>query len=331
MNATLNVTSSAVAYFDSSSTNNPTMKAFDWARKNLGVPVDNPKSDVYSLPAGAAISVFDGSRTTGINSTTEFLVSLSHGESSRYRIQHTGGDTPVFRTHREVQLEGDLVSFSVSKNLTAKVALKEDSFGTFVAVQAGDTVFVPHTSTGDEASPFSSINAGFWIVLAKPNSRALTLVRPVGVKFEAVSESDVEVAYNSQFQVFSSDGVQVGDNVDILAGFSTANQRVFRVAAVTPDWIEVVSSAPMAEEGGAVPGPNGMKFYTGLKRYLHIEADQECVVKINGDSGESVRISPIEAGSRDQMGWLSKFGPVYSLSVTNRSTSAMSVVVISAE
>ena len=74
-----------------------------------------------------------------------------------------------------------------------------------------------------------------------------------------------------------------------------------------------------------------MLFYTENKRIVYIEADQECVVRLNGDSGNTQRISPIEPGNASKPGMYLKSGDVFSMTIVNKSFATLNVLVVSAE
>jgi hypothetical protein len=162
------------------------------------------------------------------------------------------------------------------------------------------------------------------------DSEHIQLMRFTGESFEGASET-ITLTSNTQFQAFSSAGVQIGDHVDISAGFASATRKTFEVTSVTHNFIEVSSTTPLATETGVTPTASGMLFYTDNKSFLYVEGDQECVVRVNGDSGNSQRLSPIEAGNTDKPGVYMRRGPTWSLSIVNRSTSSLNVTILHAE
>jgi hypothetical protein len=198
----------------------------------------------------------------------------------------------------------------------------------FAGVVVGDTVFVPNTNTGDSANVFSAANSGYWTVISVVSTSSLQLARPAGEDFAATPETQTPVSA-AQVQIFSASGVQVGDAVDISAGFSFSD--TFTVAAVTANFFEVVSSKIIPSEVGVTPGASGMIFYTDTKNFLYVEVDQEAVVRLNGASGNFDRLSPREPGSPTMPGVFMKLGPVWSLVIVNRSTVTLSALVIHAE
>ncbi len=319
-----------VMYDDADANNNPLQRHVDWKRNLLSVTVSNPSNKKYVLPPNTSSVLFSGSRTTLIDGTSAFSIALNTYNSSVYRITNTGGTAPAFRVNRALTLSGSTITVAINNNATATFTA---SVGSFAAVQVGDTVFVPHTLTGDAAvsSPFSATNGGFWSVLASSAS-ALTLCRPSTESFSGAAEAIVLTA-NAQLQAFGSVGVQVNDAIEITAGFSIVSQRTFVVSTVTPSWVEFVSTEALPLETGILPTASGMIFYTESKRYVRIEADQEAVVRFNGDTGNTVRLSPRTVGSlASGYGSIEKWGTAWQVEMVNKSrTSSMTVIVISAE
>lgn len=330
MDATLNLYTKLLAFSDTTINSNPRLRAVDWERESSGIAVQEPDSKGHEIAVGGSKLIFDGTRTTLTDGTTNFSIALLTGSSSTYRITYTSGTNPVFRTDRSLTLNSCVVTFLVLANNIVNLSVPALSPSDFTNVVVGDTLFIPHTTTGDSANVINVLNAGYWQVLAKTDAQNLVVSRFVEDVFEAVSET-VTLTSNAQLRAFSSSGVQVDDSMVISAGFSTAAQKSYTVTAVTSTFVEFVSSLPLPNQTGIVPGAAGISFYTDNKRLLYIEADQECVVRINGDTGNYQRLSPIEPGNTSRPGIFLKWGSVYSLTIVNKSTSTLNCLVISAE
>jgi len=330
MDAFLNVTRKIQAYGDKTINSNPRLRYVDWNRDNSGVIVSDPKSQAYEVDPGATLLIFNGTRSTTIGVATAFDVSLSSIDPSRYRFTWNGGSNPGLRTDRALTLNTIAVTFTVNPNNTVNVTVPSLAPFDFTGMLGGDIVFIPGPTTGDGATPFSVLNQGFWQVLAVITTKNLVLARPAGVSFDATGETQT-LTSNSQFQAFSANGVQVGDVVDINNGFPLAIERAFPIVTVTSTFFEVESTLPLPVIAGNIPGTTGMVFYTNAKSYLYIEVDQEAAVQVNGDTGQSNRLSPIEPGNSDKPGWYEKFGVTWALSIVNRSSVSLNAVVITAE
>jgi hypothetical protein len=333
MDALLNLRSDAVAYDDGAATSSPERNFFSWTRKATAVPVKNPKSNSYTLAPFSSVTVINGTRSTSIDGTTQLTMGLSllvdaAGGTSTYRFTHSAGTAPVFRVARALSLNGRTVTVTVNSNKTVTMATQA---GDWSALQVGDWVFVPGESSGDPAGPFDPINTGYWTVLGKAgDGSSVTLARFYGAAFEALAETPA-VTDDSQVQAFGAAGVQIGDMVDISAGFSASLQRAFQVSAVNPEWFEVTSTAPLPTAETATPTASGIVFYSSSATYLRVEVDQEAAVRINGDTSDHNRVSPITPGDKNAVGWFEKYGPAWSLVVVNRSPVAMTATVIAAE
>jgi hypothetical protein len=311
-------------------TTNPQRRFVDWQRHVTSVAVNQPSVREYVAQPGELLTIFSGTRTTTVDGTTAMSTTLNAVKDGTYRLAATGGTAPGFRTDRGLTLNTQAVQVTINNNATADFTLT--GTGTFTGVQAGDVVFIPSAATGDSAlnSPFNPNNGGFWTVLGVA-AKKLTMKRRVGESFVGAAET-VTLTSSAQFVAFSSTGVQVDDNLEISAGFSTVTQKSFVVSEVTPSWVEFVSTEPLPLETGILPTASGLTFYSDSKRFIRIEVDQEAVVRLNGDSGSTNRLSPRVAGDPEQVAHFEKWGPAWDVRVLNRSTtSQMRVTVISAE
>jgi hypothetical protein len=327
----LDIHSTHLIYGDGDfTTNNPQRRYVDWSRHVVSVAVENPSARTYDLMPGEERVIFSGTRSTSVDETTAFTLTLSPVNPGVYRLAHTSGAAPSFRPVRVLDLTGEDIVVSINNNATASFSLPNASTSSFSSVQVGDTVFVPGVSTGDGSSPFNPNNGGFWIVLSR-TAKSLTLRRPVGDAFVGVAET-VTISDESQIQIFGASGVQLNDSVEIAAGFSPITQRTVVVSSVTPSWVEFLSTEPLPLESDILPGPLGIVFYSDAKRFIRVETDQEAVVRLNGDTGSSLRLSPRFPGDPDGFAYFEKWGSVWQLSVVNRSnTSPMNLTVLAAE
>ena len=328
MDATLSLYSLTLAVGDPTSNSNPSLRAVDWKRQMVGIPVKNPSTRPYEIAPGETLTLFDGTRAVTLDGTSAFSLALSNLAPDRYRIAFTGGTDPTFRTDRALDLSTIALTLAVLANgsLTMTAA---GSSSPFAAVQVGDEVFIPGILTGDVASPFNPINEGQWTVIGA-SAQTLTLTRPAGQNFSGYGET-VTPTSAAQLLGYSAVGVQVGDSLQVSAGFGALAQKSYTVLGVTSKWIEVQSTTPLAAETGATPGAAGMAFYSNSKRYLRVEFDQEVVVRVNGDAGNSQRVMPWAPGDPQTVGEFVRAGPVWSLAVYNPSAVSANIFVVSVE
>lgn len=327
MSATLSLYSLTLASGDATANNNPNLRFVDWKRQLAGIPVKNPKTEALQIQPGVEQLVFDGTRSTTIDGTTALDLTLSALSATKYRLTHSGGTAPGFRTDRGLNLTG--IALTLTANANGSLTVLATTGTPFTGVQVGDEVMIPGVLTGDADGPFNPINEGLWSVLGASGT-SLTLVRPAGTDFQGMSQSATPSAA-SQFLAYSAAGVQVGDKLEISAGFAAPVLKTYEVTAVTSKWVEIGSTSPLAPQAGVTPGASGIQFFSSCKRFVRVEADQECAIRANGDTGSSQRVSPWVAGDPEQIGEYVKVGPTWSLRVLNRSSVTLNVTVISAE
>lgn len=328
MQGILNFTTKIVAYGDSTESSNPRLKYVDWLRNITNTAVSDPQSESHSLAPGASKTIFDGSMASTIDGTTTFSIALSTIDASRYRITHTGGTAPGFRIGRGLTLSGVLITFVVNTNATVTVTVPVGPDFTNVAV--GDDIFIPHTTTGDAANALSVLNAGYWRVLGKASNLSLTLVRPSGEDFEASAQT-VALTNNNQFRAYAAGGLQVGDHIDITAGFNLSTRKTFTVVAVTDLFVEFISTLALASETGIMPTASGMSFFSENKTFVYIEANQEASVRVNGDTTNSQRLSPADASDSNSVAQYMRRGPTWLLTIVNLSPNTLDITVIHCE
>lgn len=328
MDATLNVVTKILAYADQQVNSQPRLRFVDWVRDISGIPVRDPLSSGHQVAGQTAVTIFNGTRATTLDGTTAFSVALLPlTESNRYRFTWTGGTNPTLRTGRGLTPTGILLTLTVNPNATLTVVAASPLFG---SVLVGDEVFIPHTTTGDAANVFSVLNAGYWQVLSVTSTTQITLVRPAGQDFEGASEA-VTPASNSQLRAYSAAGVLIGDSADITAGFNLGTRKTFDVLAVTDAFFEVLSTTPLATESGITPGATGLVFFSDTKDFLYVEARQEIIVRLNGDTGNTQRVTPVDPSDPAKPGVYMIRGPIWRLDLFNRGATAADVTVISAE
>ena len=286
----------------------------------------NPGNQTYSIAPGETLQVFNGVRSTSIAANTQFTLAASSLGGNLYRLTHSGGTAPAFRTDRLLTLNG--VSLTLTLNVNGTLTMV-GSAGSFSAVLPGDTLFLPGPLTGDSATPFSANNQGYWTVLTS-SSTTLQLRRPAGSTSVGASEV-VSPTSNSQVQAFSSSGVQIGDSVRLSAGFSASSLKTYEVTSVNPAWVEIYSADALPVTQTATPGTSGIGFYTNAKNFLYIEYTQKCVLQFNGDTGSTNEVEPVVAGDDDETGISVRFGPCWSLSVVNTSQETLKLLVGGAE
>lgn len=300
---------------------NPLRRIADWTRQFSNLSVSKPKSERVCIEPGQTESIFSGVRSTSIDGTTAFDITLLSNQTSTYRFSYSAGTDPGFRTERVLSTDATSeIDVSINNNATAVFTASGGTLADFSGVLVGDILRIYGVTTGDTDGPFNDLNEGYWQVIAATAS-TVTCVRLPGEGFSGAAESGIVLgaSFASNFRIYSAAGVQIGDRVEISAGFSAVTQKTFTVSQVGPDFFEVVSSEALPLETGIVPGAAGMIFYTDSKRLVYLEADQEAVVRINGMSGNEIRLSPFIVGDEEKVATYQQTGVIYSLDVVNRS------------
>jgi hypothetical protein len=330
--ATLNIVRRFLAYEDGVSSNNPQRRPFDWSRPVQAIPVNHPACAPYGIQPLASVEIFDGTRTLGYNSATQYSLTVSSLASNRYRLKWTGvGTAPAFRTARTVAFGGGgtpVVTVTVAQQLNQSVAVTSSAGAIFGNVVAGDVVYIPGLTTGDSASIFDSMNEGFWSVLSATASQ-LVLARNPGEVYSAKSEVATIVS-DTSFQVFSAAGVQLDDILSLVSGFTTALLQNYEIVAVTADSIEFLSGTTLPPLATVVPGAGSIVIFSDAKSWLYVETDQNISVSLNGNTS-TFNVEPWQSGDSERPGSFELTGTAYSLTITNKSTVTATVKVLSAE
>lgn len=324
--AKLNLMASVLAYDDNISctvNSNPYKRVPDWSTQIYGLIVKNPQALKYSVIPNSSITLFDGTRATSINNTTTF--SLTWQSGSTYRLQYTSGTLPVFRVARILATDAT-TAFTVSINNNSIVNLTFSS-GTppdFTNVQIGDTLYISPTS------PFNALNEGYFQIVSK-TSTSISFQNPsAGVETNIA----LGVNYATDFQIYSSGPVVVGDTLIISDGFSIVTQGSYIITAVTPTFIEFLSTNPLPNETGIIPTATGLVIYSSAKFVIYMEVNQKCSLRLNDDTGDHVIIEPalIDVGGVEgAKGIFSKIGMSYKGILVNKSINTCDVFVFTAE
>ena len=314
----LNFITQILCYSDAGVTDNPHERAFDFRRRLESIACKNPSGDSKSLAPGESFTIFENTVATALDNTSVVAIELVNQDSSIYRLSATG--PAGFRTARATTL---LSACAVTIN-NGSVAVFDFTGSTLTAVQVGDIMRIKGPSTND-AGPyaFNPINSGIWKVIGVSGTK-ISAVREVGKAFEAVVEN-VATALTGDVQFYADDGIRAGAQFQIKDTFSQVTQRTYTVLASTSDSIDFVSTAAIPEEDTLTYIPGSIVFYTGIKRMIYAEADQECSIRFNGQTGDDNRITPITSGDKSLRGQFAKWGDTYSCTITNKSVNSCAI------
>jgi hypothetical protein len=175
---------------------------------------------------------------------------------------------------------------------------------------------------------FNPLNAGIWYIVGISGTK-ISCIRGTDSPFQGANESVTGVSSDLTF--YSADGIQKGDRMVISGVFSSVSQRTYQITDVQPSKIDIISTAPIPEESALNYVTNSIIIYSNAKRMIYIEANQDCVVQFNNDTSDNNRVTPIQAGTLDLVGYLNKWGDMYSCTVVNKSILPLDIKYITAE
>lgn len=324
--AKLNLMANVLAYDDNISStvnSNPFKRVPDWSTQIYGLLVKNPQALKYTVAPNSSITLFDGTRATSIDGTTTF--SLTWQSGSTYRLQYTAGTAPLFRTPRALAVDAT-TAFTVSINNNSIVTMTNSS-GTppdFSTVQIGDTLYISPTA------PFNALNRGYFQIVSKTT----TSISFQNASAGAETNIALGASFATVFQIYSSGPVVVGDTLIISAGFSIVTQGSYIITAVTPTFVEFLSTNPLPNETGILPTATGLIFYFSAKFILYIEVNQKCSLRLNADTGDHVILEPalLDINSVEGIkGIFTKIGTSYKGILINQSINSCDVFAFMAE
>jgi hypothetical protein len=321
----LNLINHLLCYADQGVTDNPHQRAIDHRLRLESIAVKNPAGDSRSLAPGESFTMFANIIPTLLDGTSTVEIKLVSAQDSVYRLKATAGPAG-FRTARSVS---GITTCAVTINNNA-VAVFDFAGSTLTAVQVGDIMRIKGQGTYD-AGPyaFNPINSGIWKVIAKSGTK-ISAVRQIGQSFEAVVETPALPVTNDVI-FFADDKVRPGQMFQILNTFSQVTQRTYEVLNSTPDSIDFVSTEATPEETGLTYIPGSVVLYTGVKKLIYIEADQECSIRFNGSTDDTNRITPLKTGDRYLRGFQNKLGDTYSCEIVNKSINTCQIKFFSVE
>jgi hypothetical protein len=308
------------AYEDTNPSNNPSNNLCKWQRDSQGIDISEPESKSLSLPAGQAVSLFSGSISNSSDASTTWNIALKSGTSQTYKISKASGTSPAFRVQRTSGADAT-TGVTVTKN-TSLITLSS-TVGTSLNLITGGVV------VGDEVrigSLFNLANQGKFKILAR-TATSLTFEHNSGV---AEGPIVLGAGFASQLDIFSSDGVQVGNQVDLIAGFSLVSFSTYEITDVSPDYIEIFSLKALPTENGISNNPSALLIYNNAKSFVYIESDKKLEIKINGSATPN-GLEPMAAGTALKPGVFMSSSSIKSLEITNKSQDVANIFFVTAE
>lgn len=308
-------------YEDENATNNPSRNNFKWQREVQGIDISEPTSKSISLPPGQSLSLFSGTVSTSADATTTWDLELKTGTSNTYKLSHAGGTAPLFRTPR---IEGHDATTEVTITKNAKILTFTATGGTIWDLSAAGVSIGDEVKIGDS---FNQANRGTFKILSL-TSTSFTVENSIGV---AEGPITLGADFADEVNIYSADGVQVGDKIDILDGFSSVSFGTYEITDVSHDYIEFYSNSSLPEESGVSNSPDAFLIYRDAKSFLYIESDKKLDIKLDGASSANASIEPFYVGTKRISGVFMSSASIKSAEIENKSQETATIFCVTAE
>lgn len=308
------------AFDDEADTNNPARNHVKWTRDLNSLSISEPTSKCISLAAGQSLSLFAGIQTISADATTTWDVALKSGSSSTYVLSHNSGTAPAFKTKRVLGSDAT-TEVTVTKN--AKLLTFTATGGTLFDLDSAGMV------VGDEVrigAAFNVANQGKFKVISF-NTTSFTIENSLGI-----AEGPVVLGadFDDDIRAHSADGIQVGDKVDIVDGFSPVTFGTYEITDVADDFIEFYSLDSLPTETAVSNNPDALFIYRDAKNFVYVESDKTLDIKINGSSVTNT-LQPLQSGSERKPGMFMSSGSIKSAEIVNTSQETASIFYVTAE
>ena len=315
----MNIINHILCYSDGVVTDSPHQRDFDHRLRLESISVKNPYGNAKTLAPGESFSLFENVIATALDNTSTVQIAIVSQQDSVYRLSASAGPSG-FRTARTPT---GITACNVTVNNNS-VAVFNFTSATLSGVQVGDILQIAGVPTYD-AGPFAfnPINSGIWKIIGISGTK-ISATRMSGVAFAALPEA-VATVNVSDVKIYADDKVRPGMQFQISNTFSQVTQRTFTVLNSTSTSIDFVSTAAIPEENSLTYVPNSVVFYTGIKRMVYVDADQECAIRFNDATDDSNRITPITPGDFYLRGFMNKLGNTYSCTIINKSVNTCNI------
>ena len=318
--STMNLLIHVNAFQDATDTNNPSQNNVKWNRDLQGISITEPISKMLTLPPGQSAVLFSGTISTSADTTTTWDLALKAGTSNTYRISHAGGTAPLFRTPRT---EGHDATTGVTITKNAKPLTYDSTGGTPFSLIAGGAI------VGDEVrigTAFNASNRGTFKLLAL-TATTFTIENETGA---AEGPITLGAGFLTEINIYSEDGVQRGDKVDVVDGFSSVTFATYEITDVSHDFIEIFSNSSLPAESGVSNDPDALLIYRNAKQFLYLESDKKTDIKING-SAVTNQIEPFTIGTDKKPGVFMSSASIKSAEIENKSQDTATIFCVTAE
>lgn len=302
---------------DINASNNPSQNNFKWTRNVNGLSVSNPSSLAFPLAPGETKVLFNGTRTLSQDGTTQYSIALKPLTSNTYVLSGVSGTLPNFRSPRA---PGSDATTQVTATLNGPLVTFSSTGGTAFNLIVGGAIVGDSVRIGNLFSPALQ---GEYKILAL-TATSFTVENAAGVTQGPIT---LGAGFASQVSIYSALGVQTDDIVVISGGFSPVTQGSYKVTSVGANFLEFYSTDTLPIESSIQT--QAIAVYSDAKQLVYLESDQHCSMIVNGIAGGE--ISPFVIGNSTKPGIFMRTSTMYSMSVTNISTSPASLFLASVE
>jgi hypothetical protein len=260
----------------------PSLNNFKWLKDVKGIDVVDPVSKTISLKSGISESILSSIVSINSDITTTYDIALKAGTSNTYRISHNAGTIPNFRTHR---VSGDATTVvDVTKN--AKLLTFTSSAGTMFSLVTAGVIVGDYARIG---TVFNALNRGVFKIISR-TATSFTIENETGTAETGIL---LDTDFIDQVNIYSAAGVQIGNMVEIKAGFSSVTFGNYEITDVAPEYIEFYCTDALPAETNVANAP-AFIIYDGSCSFLYVESSAEITISI--DDGAPVKIKPMTAG-----------------------------------
>lgn len=301
-------------YNDENPSNNTMRNLAKWTREIQGIECDKAKVEELILAPGETRQLFEGSRTLLQDNTTEYTLSLKSGTTGTYILENTDGTAPGFRTLR-----------TIAHDATSEITITKNGPIAVITASGGTIADFSSVAVGDEVvlgSNFNAANQGQFKILSKTSTSIS--IENSGANAEGPIVLGLDFA--NQLRIFSSSGVQVGDNLRIFGGFSIVSQNTYQVTQAQDNKVEFFFSGSLPTETVIT---QSIAFYSSFKQFVYIETDKNISLNINGQASGTVE--PFIVAGVPKPGIFMKKSSMWSFSISNDTIDSAKILLIAVE
>lgn len=208
---------------------------------------------------------------------------------------------------------------NLSGGITIAIALSGGYLSTQFNLVSGGVVVGDLVRIG---SLFNAQNQGEWKIIAV-TATSFSVANPVAIQEGPYT---LGAGFAAQIQIYSAAGVQVNDTIVISSGFSQVSWGSYSITAVAANWLQFYTNSILPQEG---PITTEVAIYESSKRFVYLEADQNCKITINGTAVGT--IEPWVIYNTTAPGQYMLRSTIYSMAVQNISTNGANLVMMSVE